>query len=220
MFKLYSYYGLGKGEIGLLFVVGPIAAAIIGTVLAGLADTLGRKRLCSLFCLLFAVGAGSKQLASYSLILAARVGEAAAGSILLTCFEAWVVYELERNTGNGTRARAITETLCLMSGSVSLLRLFWSLATPQIIQVWNYLAPFNIASGLCAVALLGIYFSFGENHGRNLSSVDAAKNEAGPEKPSFVDKAVAAFAQFGVGWMVLTSSKKIYLVGECDLTNS
>ena len=200
-------------------MLGPVTSASFGTGVAGLADKIGRKKGCMLFCVLFAASAGSKHLASYNLMLSARLVEAVAGSILTTCFEAWVVFELERNTGNGTRARAIMETFCFMFACANIASVFWTFAMPQIIQMWTYLAPFNVATGLCGVALLGIYFVFAENHGRSLGGAEGGSSAAGTggEKPSFVDKLISAFSHVAVGWMVLTSSKKIYLVGMSSL---
>lgn len=38
MYKLYSFYGFNKGDIGLLFIAGFLSSLLFGTFLGSLAD--------------------------------------------------------------------------------------------------------------------------------------------------------------------------------------
>ena len=46
VYTLYSFYGYTMHEIGLLFIAGFGSSMVFGTVIGGMADQYGRKKLC------------------------------------------------------------------------------------------------------------------------------------------------------------------------------
>ena len=62
VYKLYSYYGYTKQEIGYLFIAGFFASAVGGTLVASLADRFGRKRLCLVYGITYSLSCLTKHL--------------------------------------------------------------------------------------------------------------------------------------------------------------
>ena len=53
VYELYVSYGFSEKAIAELFVCGFGSSLVFGTMLGGVADKMGRKRVCLLYCILY-----------------------------------------------------------------------------------------------------------------------------------------------------------------------
>jgi len=93
VYALYSSYGFSKHDIAVLFVGGFGASMIFGTIVGAMADRLGRKRMCQLYCLLYIGSCVTKHSNDYYTLMLGRVLGGIATSLLFSAFESWLVCE-------------------------------------------------------------------------------------------------------------------------------
>jgi hypothetical protein len=65
VYALYTYYGFGIADIGMLFIIGFGASMIFGTFIGSVADKYGRKKMCLAFCVLYGVSCLTKHIGNY-----------------------------------------------------------------------------------------------------------------------------------------------------------
>ena len=70
---------------------------ILGSILGGMADSYGRKKLCLCYCLAYTFSVLMKHCKLFYVLLLGRVGGGIATSLLFSCFESWLI------SAHGTR---------------------------------------------------------------------------------------------------------------------
>ncbi|RKO87670.1 hypothetical protein BDK51DRAFT_17045 [Blyttiomyces helicus] len=93
IYPLYKAYGYDLHQIAILFVVGFLSSAIFGTVIGSVADKLGRKRVCILFCIIYSASCLTKLSHQLPMLLFGRLLGGISTSLLFSVFEAWMVSE-------------------------------------------------------------------------------------------------------------------------------
>jgi len=93
VYALYNAYGFSMGEIGWLFIAGFASSMLMGTFVGGLADTVGRKRICLAYVALYLFSCITKHFNSFSILLLGRITGGVATSILFSAFDSWMVNE-------------------------------------------------------------------------------------------------------------------------------
>merc|ERR1719321_647618 len=93
VYALYEAYGYTREENARLFVAGFGASFVFGTFVAGLADTLGRKRMVLVYCALHIASCMTKHVNHFGVLMVGRITGGIATSILFSVFESWLVYE-------------------------------------------------------------------------------------------------------------------------------
>ena len=111
VYALYSSYGFSKHEIAVLFVGGFGASMLFGTFIGAAADTLGRKRLCLVYCVLYFLSCITKHARDYWVLMLGRVLGGIATSLLFSSFESWMVCE---HNARGYDSAALNDTFSLM----------------------------------------------------------------------------------------------------------
>lgn len=64
---------------------------VLGSIVGGLADSYGRKRLCLCYCLAYTFSVLMKHCKHFNLLLLGRVGGGIATSLLFSVFESWLI---------------------------------------------------------------------------------------------------------------------------------
>ena len=90
-YALYSSYGYTQRDIAHLFVAGYGSGMILGSIVGGLADIYGRKRLCLCYCLSYTLSVLAKHCKHFHILLLGRVGGGIATSLLFSVFESWLI---------------------------------------------------------------------------------------------------------------------------------
>lgn len=93
VYALYESYGYTREENARLFVAGFGASFVFGTIVAGFADSLGRKRAVLLYCLLYITSCLTKHFNSFPVLLLGRLTGGISTSLLFSSFESWLVSE-------------------------------------------------------------------------------------------------------------------------------
>lgn len=93
VYDLYDSYGYSPHDINVLFVVGFGASMVFGTFVGSLADSLGRKKTCVVYCVLYIFSCLTKHFTNYYVLMVGRLTGGISTSILFSCFESWMVYE-------------------------------------------------------------------------------------------------------------------------------
>jgi len=189
LYRLYAFYGFGKAEIGALFVASFASSMIFGTVAAGMADRLGRKKVCLGFCALYAASCLTMHSRKFEVLLTGRVLGGISTSILFSVFEAWMLHE---------HARAaypdewLVNTLGLMTFLSSVAAVGMALLANAASSFGGYTAPFDTAIVLLLLAAVLIARGWKENYG---------------------DASVAPGTSFAVGWILLAANPRIWMLG-------
>ena len=90
-YALYSSYGYTQRDIAHLFVAGYGSGMILGSIVGGIADIYGRKRLCLCYCLSYTLSVLAKHCKHFHVLLLGRVGGGIATSLLFSVFESWLI---------------------------------------------------------------------------------------------------------------------------------
>lgn len=90
-YALYSSYGYTQRDIAHLFVAGYGSGMILGSIVGGLADQYGRKKLCICYCLCYMFSVSMKHFKNFYRLLLGRVAGGIATSLLFSVFESWLI---------------------------------------------------------------------------------------------------------------------------------
>jgi len=90
-YALYSSYGYTQKDIAHLFVAGYGSGMVLGSIVGGLADTYGRKKLCLFYCASYTFSVLMKHCKHFHVLLLGRVGGGVATSLLFSVFESWLI---------------------------------------------------------------------------------------------------------------------------------
>ncbi|KAE8740723.1 hypothetical protein FOCC_FOCC013743 [Frankliniella occidentalis] len=165
VYRLYHEYNFDDSVISKLFLAGFLSSSLFGSVVGHLADRYGRKKLCILFCLLYAFCCFTKAFRSIWILLLSRFLSGIATSILFSAFNAWYIHEhiqhlqLPPEWMNDTFAKATfyNGLLAVVAGFVS------SIAAD--LCGWGPLAPFMIAIPILLTACMVTSVCWEENCG-------------------------------------------------------
>mmetsp|Transcript_18584 Transcript_18584/g.36420 ORF Transcript_18584/g.36420 Transcript_18584/m.36420 type:complete len:434 (+) Transcript_18584:370-1671(+) len=189
LYKLYAFNGFGKGEIGYLFIAGYCSSAVFGTLVGGLADRFGRKRVCVLFCLLYTGTCLTMHSRDFNTLLAGRIMSGISTSILFSVFEAWMLHEHKRGAYPD---EWLVNTLSRTTFLSSVAAVAMAFLAGAVSNYGGYTAPFDTAIGFLVVGALVIMRLWRENYGN--ASITPGGN-------------------FAVGWVVMASNPRIWLLG-------
>lgn len=90
-YALYSSYGYTQRDIAHLFVAGYGSGMILGSVIGGLADRCGRKKMCLAYCASYSFSVMMKHCRCFGVLLLGRVAGGIATSLLFSVFESWLI---------------------------------------------------------------------------------------------------------------------------------
>eukprot|EP00605_Chrysophyceae_sp_TOSAG23-4_P002777 GSChrysophyteH1.ASY1.ANO1.3061.1 assembled CDS len=98
VYELYVSYGFDQAAIAELFVCGFLSSMVVGTFVGGLADKLGRRNACIMYCVSYGIACFTKLVNDYWVLMLGRFLSGVSTSLLFSVFEAWMVCE-HKNQG-------------------------------------------------------------------------------------------------------------------------
>jgi len=163
VYALYKYYGFSIGEIGRLFIMGFGASLLFGTIVGSMADKYGRKRLCLVFGMCYAISCLTKHSPSYSVLMVGRVLGGIATSILFSSFESWMVHE--HHTARGFPEEWLGMTFALCTSGNGIVAIGAGVIASFAREHFGPVAPFDVSLLFLAVGSLLVAFNWSENYG-------------------------------------------------------
>ncbi|KAL7622379.1 hypothetical protein AAE478_007883 [Parahypoxylon ruwenzoriense] len=166
---LYSLYrdehGLSERQVSSLFATGFLSSAISAYFIGALADKHGRKAVCMIFCLLYAMSCFFTVIPAVPLLFLGRILGGISTSILFSVFDSWMVTNF--------RERKLVEDGCDLSRTYATTSIVNSLAAivSGVASEWlvavtgSKKAPFLLSAGLLWWALQLIWAHWTENYG-------------------------------------------------------
>eukprot|EP01098_Paradermamoeba_levis_P007008 TRINITY_DN2912_c0_g1_i5.p1 TRINITY_DN2912_c0_g1~~TRINITY_DN2912_c0_g1_i5.p1 ORF type:complete len:450 (-),score=150.21 TRINITY_DN2912_c0_g1_i5:137-1486(-) len=162
VYALYRAYGFDKEQIAQLFVVGFLSSMVFGTVVGGLADKYGRKRMCIAFGVLYAISCLTKLYNDFWILMVGRLLSGVATSLLFSSFESWMVHEHHRR--NFT-PESLSGTFSLSIFCNGLVAIVAGLVASFSAQQWGYVSPFMISLVCLLVVVVLVSVTWSENFG-------------------------------------------------------
>ncbi|KAI0877432.1 hypothetical protein GGS24DRAFT_487952 [Hypoxylon argillaceum] len=166
LFSLYKdEYGLASDLVVNLYMTDIVTTAISAYFIGTLADKYGRKLLCMVYCVSYALSCFLTVVPATPLLYLGRVLGGLSSSILFTVFESWMVTgfhegRLDKEGCDLSRTFAAT-------GAVNGFVAIWSGLVGEVL-VWatgTKKSPFLLSVGLLWLALQAIWSSWAENFG-------------------------------------------------------
>ncbi|KAH9253915.1 hypothetical protein BASA81_008039 [Batrachochytrium salamandrivorans] len=173
VFKLYSFYGLAKSEIGTLFIAGFLSSLLFGTVVAGMADRWGRRNLCLAYCVLHLMACITKHSKEFPHLLFGRVLGGMATSILHSGFEAYYV-SAHHTEFPRAEPELLLDTLGWMNVAKGLTAISSSILAGWLANRFGFTAPFDLSAvavvcGALGMAVGGWKENYGDRHANSFS---------------------------------------------------
>lgn len=90
-YAVYSAYGYDQRAISILFVAGFGSGMTLGSVVGGLADSWGRKKMACAYCVAYTFSCLAKHFRPFWVLLLGRVLGGMATSLLFSVFDSWLI---------------------------------------------------------------------------------------------------------------------------------
>jgi len=177
VYALYASFGFSKQQISQLFVMGFGASMVFGTFVGSLADKMGRKSSCQLYCLLYILSCITKHFNSYWILMVGRLTGGIATSLLFSGFESWIVSET--NLSLPQESDFLGHFFAMMWFGNSLIAILAGVVGDSVVAIWKFqpastggivywggfLTAFDLAIVLLLLGLAYITVMWTENYG-------------------------------------------------------
>jgi len=177
VYALYASFGFSKPQISQLFVMGFGASMVFGTFVGSLADRMGRKSSCQLYCLLYILSCITKHFNSYWILMVGRLTGGIATSLLFSGFESWIVSETNEHLPQDSDS--LGHFFAMMWFGNSLIAILSGVIGDSMVSIWKlqpastggiiywggFLTAFDLAIVLLLFGLAFITVMWGENYG-------------------------------------------------------
>ncbi|KAN0131956.1 DUF791 domain containing protein [Lactarius tabidus] len=202
VYSLYrEQYAFPERQVAVLFVTGFMSAAVFAPLVGVWADTYGRKRICLLFCILYATTCGLLLFPFFPVLLLARVFGGISTSILFSAFESWLV-------SSSSSAALHSEDLSTIMGRATLVNGFVATAagivSNQLVE-WNdggFRSPFVASGCLLLLAWAVISGSWSENYGGGAGAVATQ-----------VSADIFQIRRLGAAWRIVAADPVLLVLG-------
>ncbi|KAI0353932.1 DUF791-domain-containing protein [Trametes cingulata] len=175
---IYSVYreqhGLPERLVALLFVLGFFTAGVSAPAVGVWADQYGRKRMCMVFCVTYALACAIIQVPSLPLLFVGRLLGGFSTAILFSSFESWLVssantlslssHALSTILGHATLVNSIAATAAGIASN------------KMVERSASFSSPFVASGVLLLLDLIVIWLSWDENYGGSRASVNDILN--------------------------------------------
>ena len=162
VYELYVSYGFDQQAIAELFVCGFGSSMVVGTMVGGLADKLGRKNMCILYCLCYIAACTTKLFPTYWILMIGRFLSGIATSLLFSVFESWMVCEHQKQ---GFDSSLLGDTFAYATFGNGLVAVVAGLVANYFAASYGFVAPFVVAMMPLSLVALLVYFTWSENYG-------------------------------------------------------
>ncbi|KAI7905780.1 uncharacterized protein BX663DRAFT_500890 [Cokeromyces recurvatus] len=168
LYKLYDSYGLKLTQIAMLFLTGFISSAFAGTVVGGLADTWGRKRVCLVFCWTMLVSLTIRLINIYPILCISHALSGLSTALLYSVFESWYVSE---HTSRGFPADWRARTFGLGTLLNSIVAILAGITANVLVELWGFRAPYIGSMILISLVATMVMTTWTENYGSNQTDI-------------------------------------------------
>lgn len=162
VYQLYVSYGFDQSAIAELFVCGFLSSMIVGTFIGGLADKLGRKNACLLYCATYMAACFTKLINHYWVLMLGRFLSGVSTSLLFSVFESWMVCE---HKSQGFDPSLIGETFSNAIFGNGLVAVIAGLVANNAADSYGYVAPFVVAIIPLGLVFVIVTSTWNENYG-------------------------------------------------------
>lgn len=177
VYELYVSYGFNQQQIAELFVCGFASSMIVGTFAGSLADSMGRRTMCIMYCVCYILACLTKTVPEYWTLMVGRFLSGVSTSLLFCAFESWMVCE---HFKQGYDSNWLGDTFAYATFGNGLVAVVAGLVANSVAGSFGFVAPFIVALlplTLVAVIVLG---TWSENYGNQtmtlLSSMSKSFN--------------------------------------------
>jgi len=168
VYELYVSYGFDQEAIAELFVCGFLSSMVVGTFIGGLADKLGRKNACLLYCVTYLMACFTKLVPDYWVLMLGRFLSGVSTSLLFSVFESWMVCE-HKNQGFDPALMGNTFSNAVFGNG--LVAVGAGFVANAAANAYGNVAPFLVAVvPLCLVGII-VFSSWSENYGNQSLSM-------------------------------------------------
>lgn len=177
VYALYAAYGFEKHVVALLFVIGFGSSLLFSCFVGSVADQVGRKRCCMVYCCLYIVSCLTKHFNCFWILVLGRITGGIATSLLFSCFECWMVSEhMNRHKFSDSLLSymfgfkfQLMYFVAILSGVVAEFGAdrykFSPIAKDSMVYLGGNCVPFDMAVVLLCLALPLIGMFWEENYG-------------------------------------------------------
>lgn len=162
VYELYVSYGFDQQAIAELFVCGFGSSMIVGTIVGGLADKLGRKGMCILYSVTYITACCTKLVPEYWTLMLGRFLSGVSTSLLFSVFESWMVCEHGKR---GFDPALIGETFTYATFGNGLVAVVAGLVANSAASQYGFVAPFVVAILPLGTVALVVATTWQENYG-------------------------------------------------------
>jgi MFS transporter, MFS domain-containing protein family, molybdate-anion transporter len=162
VYELYVSYGFNQAQIAELFVCGFGSSFVVGTFVGGLADKLGRKMMCIMYCVCYVCGCFTKLVPEYWTLMLGRFLSGISTSLLFSVFESWMVCEHHKQ---GFDNALIGETFAYATFGNGLVAVVAGLVANYAAKTYGFVAPFVVAIVPLVIVGLLVSTTWAENYG-------------------------------------------------------
>ncbi|KRY75203.1 Major facilitator superfamily domain-containing protein 5 [Trichinella pseudospiralis] len=169
VYALYQSYGMQKHEIELLFAVGFGSSMLFGTVVGAFADTVGRKKICILYGILYALSCITKHSDDFWILLIGRFLGGIATSLLYSAFESWLQGFEEPHL------KAVFANVVLGNSVVAIVS---GIIAQYAADFVGLVGPFDVSAVVLIIMVILVATTWSENYGNEHWSIRDSLTQA------------------------------------------
>ncbi|KRZ80190.1 Major facilitator superfamily domain-containing protein 5 [Trichinella papuae] len=166
VYALYQSYGMQKHEIELLFAVGFGSSMIFGTVVGAFADTVGRKKICILYGILYALSCITKHSDDFWILLIGRFLGGIATSLLYSAFESWLVCESFKQGFEEPHLKAVFANVVLGNSVVAIVS---GIIAQYAADFVGLVGPFDVSAVVLLIMVILVATTWSENYDKRVA---------------------------------------------------
>eukprot|EP01012_Entosiphon_sulcatum_P049019 TRINITY_DN67610_c0_g1_i1.p1 TRINITY_DN67610_c0_g1~~TRINITY_DN67610_c0_g1_i1.p1 ORF type:complete len:445 (+),score=65.08 TRINITY_DN67610_c0_g1_i1:94-1428(+) len=162
VYALYDSYGYTDSQIAQLYICGHVSSLLLGSGIAGLADRVGRKRMCQVFCVFYICAAAVKIVNNFWVLVLGRIFAGAGTALLFSVFEAWMV---SQHKACGFPDSLLANTFTIITIGNGFVAVLAGLTSELCAKAVGYVGPFLFAIAPLTVCGILLTVSWQENYG-------------------------------------------------------
>jgi len=193
VYVVYESYGFTVQQIGILFIMGFGSSLVFGTVVGALADRIGRKKACLLYCIIYTISCATKHFNNMAILMFGRLCGGIATSLLFSAFESWLIAEAIKQGYQGMLGDTFSKAVFYGNGLTAILSGLLANFLVRSLEL-GPIAPFDAASIFLFVGGAMIITQWPENYGSKNSDRDL-------------------WAQFMVAFNAIQKDTRVFLLG-------
>jgi len=163
VYVVYELYGFTVKEIGILFILGFASSLVFGTIVGSLADRIGRKKACLLYCVIYTCGCMTKHFNNMAILMIGRICGGISTSLLFSAFESWLIAEATKQGFQGVLLGDIFSKAVFFGNGLT--AIVAGLLSNILVRSYGVIVPFDFAALLLVVGGCCIFAYWPENYG-------------------------------------------------------